>query len=68
MLKSLFKKCSNHLKIHAKLMTMGMNNGVVPGINPKWAFQVDNERTECIVNILLITLVIVPEVKKKLGF
>ena len=27
-------------------MTLGMNNGVVLENNPKWAFHVDNERTE----------------------
>ena len=58
---------SNHLKIHAKLMILGMNNWVVLGNNPKWAFQVDNERTEYIVNILLITLFIIGS-EKKTGF
>ena len=45
-------------------MTLGMNNGVVFGNNPKWAFQVDNERTEYIVNILLITLCIIGSERK----
>ena len=58
---------SNHLKIHAKLMILGTNNWVVLGNNPKWAFQVDNERTEYIVNILLITLFIIGSEKKQ-GF
>ena len=48
-------------------MILGMNNWVVLGNNPKWAFQVDNERTEYIVNILLITLFIIGSEKKQ-GF
>ena len=46
-------------------MILGMNNGVVLGNNPKWAFQVDNERTEYIVNILLITLFIIGSEKNR---